>query len=193
MSLFARVVALDALGVLAFSGMSHALKLGRLRDDIQRQGLLPSALHARFAVTLVALELALAAVGAWAIITATSELLRLVALIVAGVYLGFAAFAAVLYRRRPDAPCGCASGSEPATVWTVVRAAILSSFAFAAAVVAEQVNLAGDLIEVAVAVLAAIALGVTLWCSPALLGGRVVVRPEASGRLTIASTPAEAA
>jgi hypothetical protein len=175
-NLFARVAALDAFGVLAFAGVSHALNVDRLRRDIEQQGLIPALgpLHLWVANGLVAIEVVSAVIGCWAIIAAP-EFLRPVALLVSGLYFGFAAYAVILLRRRPNAPCGCAAESEPVNVWTVVRATLLGLLTVVAAMGAEHVALAGRWTELAVALLAAVALGVTLWCLPTLLGGTLVV------------------
>lgn len=192
-TLFGRIAALDAFGLLAFSGVSHAVNLRRLYEDMQQQALLPGPglLLSWVVYAVTGMELGTAAVGLAGVLDTSTAMIRSAALIAAVLYAGFAAYAIVLLRTHPDAPCGCGSGSEPVNVWTAARAAVLSMLAVWTAVGAERVHLAAPGTELAVALLAAVALGTMLWCLPPLLDGRLVLlRQPGHYRTRRASTEA---
>lgn len=116
-----------AVGPLLAAGAGHLRHPGTLRAQLDRQQLIARRLRGPVARLVPAAELLVGATGVVAVARAST--LDLAAGLALVLYGGYTAFALVLWRRRPGAPCGCTVRDEPVSGWTVVRAAVLASVA----------------------------------------------------------------
>jgi hypothetical protein len=162
MALLVTAAALAALGVLAFSGISHASRPGKFRQLLEQQRVWPPRTRPAL-LGFGGLFVLLSGIGA-------PPLARAVFAAATALFLAYLAFAAYLLRRRPGAPCACGSTSEVVNGWTVARAGILAAAALAAAIAPQAV--AGPLrpgMYGFVAAAGGLSLGVILWALPGAL------------------------
>lgn len=116
------VAAIAAGMMLILAGFAHLAHPRRLGDIIVRQRLLPATVATPAAALFAAVEVS---VGVWlfaALVTGSSAPLVLTA----AMYAAFTIHIARLLRLPDAAPCGCTSGTRPANVWALGRAAALS-------------------------------------------------------------------
>jgi hypothetical protein len=172
MALLVTAAALAALGVLAFSGISHASRPGKFRQLLEQQRVWPPRTRPALLVGMIGIELLLGLGGLFVLLSGIGAppLARAVFAAATALFLGYLAFAAYLLRRRPGAPCACGSTSEVVNGWTVARAGMLAAAALAAALAPQAV--AGPLrpgMYGFVAAAGGLSLGVILWALPGAL------------------------
>lgn len=172
MALLVTAAALAALGVLAFSGISHALHHDRFRQLLEQQRVWPPRTRPALLMGMIGIELLLGLAGLFVLLSGIGAppLARAVFAAATALFLAYLAFAAYLLRRHPEAPCACGSTSEVVNGWTVARAGMLATAALAAAVAPEAV--AGPLrpgMYGFVAASGGLSLGVILWALPGAL------------------------
>lgn len=179
----ASAAAYSVLGILLTAGGLHLARPGPLRSALSRQDTPLSRVPAQLAMLVGLTELGLAAIGLIALIGAIPRHLATPALassaVLFSVYSGYLWF---LIRWRPDAPCGCTSGTSPASSWAIGRALMLAALATLAALLSDAIatRLAGG--ERAIAVVAALAMGVTLWILPDALAAPASMRQVRAAR-----------
>jgi hypothetical protein len=166
----ATVSLLLALGFLGFSGVMHALDIGRFASQIEDQRVVSTYFAQPIALGVTSIELGFPA-GAVFAAFADWQLFRYCMLLSAAAYVAFGTYAAFLWARRPGAPCGCAMSAEPANVWTVIRAGALALAAFGGAALANDAATASGPVVPAMtlAVLSSLGLGLLLWLAPLAL------------------------
>lgn len=142
MALLVTAAALAALGVLTFSGISHASRPGKFRQLLERQRVWPPRTRPALLVGMIGIELLLGLGGLFVLLSGIGAppLARAVFAAATVLFLAYLAFAAYLLRRRPGAPCACGSTSEVVNGWTVARAGILAAAALAAAIAPQAVE-----------------------------------------------------
>lgn len=171
MALLVTAAALAALGVLAFSGISHASHPGKFRQLLEQQRVWPPRTRPVLLVGTIGIELLLGLGGLFVLLSGIGvPLARAVFAAATALFLAYLAFAAYLLRRRPGAPCACGSTSEVVNGWTVARAGMLAAATLAAAIAPQAV--AGPLrpgMYGFVASAGGLSLGVILWALPGAL------------------------
>jgi methylamine utilization protein MauE len=187
LELYASVAALVALGVMSYSALAHARRLGSFADMVREQSVVARPLSTAIAVTVTGIE---ALVGGSGLLLVWLHVgdgapLRVALIAVGCTYLVFAAYAAFLWRRRPGAPCACSGSSEPANAWTVARTSVLAGTGFFASVFAGTVLGQGlSFAEAMIVTFSAIAIGIMLWSYPDALHDPAELRLRlAMGRL----------
>lgn len=172
MALLITAAALAALGVLAFSGISHALHHDRFRQLLEQQRVWPPRARPAVLGGMISIELLLGIGGLLVLLSGfgTPWLARAVFAASAALFLGYLAFAAYLLRRRPGAPCACGSTQEVVNGWTVARAGMLATAALAAAIAPQAVDrpLRPGMYGF-VAAVGGLSLGVIMWALPGAL------------------------
>jgi hypothetical protein len=170
-------------GLLTWAGVSHAAKQTELRQAIEEQRVVPQRLQSLTALSLALLETTLGLVGIAAVVSSGSvgsaSVQRSLA-VVAAWYSLLACYSLFLYLRRPGVPCGCGHSSASANGFTVARGWVLAALAFIGAMWADHLlPVSPWSSELALAIAASLALGMTLWLAPeasqpirALDGGR---------------------
>jgi hypothetical protein len=130
------VAAFTALGVLAFSGISHARHHVTFGQLLEQQRVWPSRARSVVLVGTISLELLLGLGGLFILVNGfgTPRLAQTIFAASTVLFLAYLAFAAYLVRWRPGAPCACGSTHEVVNSWTVARAGILAAAALAATI-----------------------------------------------------------
>jgi methylamine utilization protein MauE len=136
MALLVTVAAFTALGVLAFSGISHARHHVTFGQLLEQQRVWPSRARSVVLVGTISLELLLGLGGLFILVNGfgTPRLAQTIFAASTVLFLAYLAFAAYLVRWRPGAPCACGSTHEVVNSWTVARAGILAAAALAATI-----------------------------------------------------------
>ena len=180
MTFLVTVSALVVAGMLAFAGVRHTLHPTRLRDEIAAQRVLPAFLQGPIALSVSVFELTLALACALPLVDDASAIGYAAA---TGLFVSYGTYTAYLVRYRPDAPCGCAGSMAPASVWAVVRAAVLAALAVITFIGEPSlVPITGAGQQSVISLLAAGAIGLTLWHLPHTLALPTVDMPVVSGR-----------
>ena len=150
------------------SGLVHTLSRPALASELAAQGLWDETARRLVSRLLGPLELlagSTALVGAATVVAGGGHVLATAALAVcAAAYAAFGAFASVLLRARPGAPCAC-TGLHAQVTWLVpARAALLTAAAVVASVQASALEAPAT--TTTAAALAGLSFGVLLWILP---------------------------
>ena len=158
-----------AFGTLVVAGTGHLRHGASLRAQLEEQRLVPGPARRVVAAALGPAEVVIGSAGlvatAWP--ERWADLGQAAAMAAVVLYLAFVVVAAVLWRWRPGAPCGCSTERHPVSAWVVMRALVFA----AAAGVAATDDLAGSVAasHVALALVIAAAFGVLLWNIPSAM------------------------
>jgi hypothetical protein len=172
MALLITVAAFTVLGVLAFSGISHAWHHVTFGQLLEQQRVWSSRARSAVLVGTIGIELVLGLGGLVVLINGfgTPRLAQAVFAASTVLFLAYLAVATYLLRRHPGAPCACGSTHEVVNGWTVTRAGILAAAALAASVgPATAYRPPRPGMYGFVAVLGSLSLGVILWALPGAL------------------------
>lgn len=162
-------------GTLLVTGAWHLRHRGTLLPQLDQQDLIPRRGRALVASLIGPAEVLVGLLGGLALTRgaglATATALALL------VYGSYAAFAAVLWRRRPGTPCGCAGGDEPISGWVVLRAGLLALVA-GSGLATEVASLPWTSSTGAASLPIAVAVGLVIWQLPvAMRSDLPVTRP----------------
>jgi hypothetical protein len=160
------ICVLVVTATLAASVVQHLVGFRGFVADIGAQRMVPAGLAAPLATAVILAEFVLAAgvlmllVGA----PAPSALRAAAGILPAVLFASYGIFAAALVRFRPGAPCACSAAGRPASLWTVVRAGLLTSVALGSLT-------AGDIAELPAAELSSVIIisvvsAVAIWVLP---------------------------
>jgi len=116
------VAALAATTLLAGAGAVHTARTSSLRDALTVQHLLPAPARRLVGATLGPLELVLAGAG---LLSVVAKGPATIGVAIAALGAGFFGFVALLLRRRPGTPCGCAGGADPTAPLDLGRALVV--------------------------------------------------------------------
>lgn len=163
----AAIVALPPALVLAFAGFSHLRHRSRFEGDLRRQSLVPRAFVPPLAVLVATLELLLGAATLVALSRGATFALPTLLLGSSALLAAFAVYAFFMWKTRPAVPCACSANGEPATFWTVARAAGLAGLAAAAAAAPVERAFVPFDAQVALAAVAGVAIALLVWQLPA--------------------------
>jgi hypothetical protein len=172
MALLVTVAAFTALGVLAFSGISHAWHHVTFGQLLEQQRVWSSRARSAVLVGTIGTECLLGIGGLFVLVNGfgTPRLAQAVFAASTVLFLAYLAFAAYLVRRRPGAPCACGATQEVVNGWTVARAGILAAAALAASIApAAAYRPPRPGMYGFVTVLGSLSLGVILWALPGAL------------------------
>ncbi len=142
MQTLAQVVVAAALGaalLLIAGGVGHVRGAGAFAEVLARQQLVPQRLRRAVAAILGPAEVLLggAAVAAW---LGVPHRAAPALAMVAGCYVVFGGYLAVMMVRVPSAPCGCFGADGPATPLVAARAWLLAGVAGSAAIVVSAIS-----------------------------------------------------
>jgi hypothetical protein len=171
-ALVATIGAQVALGILLFSGITHARHHRYFKRVIQQQAVWPRRLESAVVPGLVVLELGISVIGLVVIVGPVNLLPMLRAALGGAVvlYTGFALYAARLLSQDTYASCGCSKDEDPVNVWTVARAIVLVGASIAGLISSESLVSAATLTSHALIMdVASIALGTIVWNLPSAL------------------------
>lgn len=172
MALLITVAAFTALGVLAFSGISHAWHHVTFGQLLEQQRVWPSRTRPVVLVGTIGIECLLGLGGLFVLVTGfgTPRLAQTIFAASTVVFLAYLAFAAYLVRSRPGAPCACGSTHEVTNGWTMARAGILAAAALTASIApAAAYRPPRPGMYGFVTVVGSLSLGVILWALPGAL------------------------
>jgi hypothetical protein len=169
--LFGLVAGLVAFGVLAASGLAHIRHPRVLVAIVREHQLVPRPLSTAAAIGLISVELIAGWVGPAALILRASsyaDVSRPLLAIVVFVYVLVTFYSLAVVRLRDGVRCGCSSGEQAATVWTVVRASLLTAIAAfgLAAGGPEAAGWTSRPTETTIGVIASVALALIIWNLP---------------------------
>jgi hypothetical protein len=160
------VARLLVFGTLLASGAAHLWRPARFGTALAAQGIRSRAVRRALWMAVIAGELVVGAAGLTAGALAWPVELHVATLAAMLLYAAYAHYLWALVRRIPGAPCGCGAEVEPATSWTVARAAVLSLISMLALLAGSWPG-AQPPAYAALAALCAAGLGITLWQVPA--------------------------
>lgn len=162
------VAMLVSLGTLAYAGVTHVTNAARFRGAVAAQRVWPPRAVTPVAAAVTAGELFIGFGGLAAVLLEPENgTFRAIALVPAGGLYGvYALYAGYVLAGRSGAPCGCSSHEHPVNAAAVVRAALLAGAALLGALGPPPLFTQGFELELVLAVLASIALGVIAWGLP---------------------------
>ena len=162
----ASLFALTAFALLLSAGVVHIAHRSTFREVLREHRIVPRRLVRPVGGAVACAELAIGGLGVAAVAVAAKPA-QLLAFGAAALFCAFTAYAAVLLKRRPAAPCGCVAADYPVNVWVVARAAILAIASVAAAAASHLVAItAMPASDAAVAATAALTFSTLLWLLP---------------------------
>jgi hypothetical protein len=170
---FTAVCGLAALGILLQSGLRHAFQPARFTRALFAQETLPPLAVWPAAILVTLAEVGIGVSGlVVAMSVPNSSFLRTALFLAALTYIVYAAYAGLLLRRAPGAPCGCSGEEAPVNGWIIGRSLVLAGMASVALATSPSGAIdSASGIEVLVFIASAVGIGTIVWQLPMAMSG----------------------
>lgn len=169
----ALALGLASAGILLFAGAERLLHTGDYVRIVASHGIWSTRDLKPLVLFQGAFETLLGGIGVWVLLrhapmdSVSTRLPFITAMITYGLYASYAAY---LLRRRGGVPCACDRNDDRTSLWTIVRAAILTvASGVPASLGIDSSLLAGGTVRSATVVLASVAFALVVWLLPAAL------------------------